>query len=228
VYRVYSEEEYLNDAGPDLATIGECSPAAVQPVSRGTGERRRHRVAGVAMLVGAVGMVGGVVAVNALRTHGTAVGAGHGSLLAATRSRVDTGSPRPLAARPSALARSRVAVAERGRDTSSAHPKAKPKPKPKANLAAALRVRRRVGGSRHVRPAIRPAGGGGVRRGAGTVIVVDDSPGSRSGPSTPAGGPAEGSGTTSPTVESAAAVSSADAATVHPGPGGGAEFGFEH
>jgi hypothetical protein len=215
---VYTEEEYLNDTGPDLATIAE-SPAA-QPLSRGAGECRRHRVAGVAMLVGAVGIVGGVVAVNTLRTHGTATGRGHGSLLAATRSRADRGSPRPLATGPSALARSRVALVDRARDrTSSAHPKPNP--------SAAPRVRRRVGGSRHARPAIRPAGGAGARRGAGPVIV-DDSPGSRSGPSTTAGVPAEGSGTTSPTVESAAAVSSADAATVHPGPVGGAEFGFEH
>jgi hypothetical protein len=224
---VYSEEEYLNDAGPELATLGE-SPASAQaqPVSGGAGKRRLHRVMGVAMLVGTVGIVGGVVAVNTLRTHRiAAAGRGHGSLLAATHSRADTGSPRPLAAGPSARSRSRVALVDRDR-TSSAHPKAKAKAKVK--LDATLRVRRRVSGSHHVRPGRPRADGGGVRGGAGTVIVVDDSPGSRSGPSTSAGAPSEGSGTTSPTVESAPAVSSADAATVHPGQGSGAEFGFEH
>jgi len=221
VYRVYSEEEYLNDAGPDLATLGEeLSPASVQPVSQGAGaHRRRHRVAGVAMLAGAVGIVGGVVVMNDLRTQ-RADSVGQRSPLAAVRPRAvrssvlagsDTGPSRPLAAAPSELARSRVARAGRDRDTSSAHPKSQ------ANLHAERRVRRRGGGSRHARLGVAPAAGGGVRggTGTGTVIVVDDPAGSRSEPSMSAG-------------ESAAVVSSAHTAPVHTGPGSAAEFGFEH
>jgi hypothetical protein len=232
VYRVYSEEEYLNDAGPDLAPLGEeLPPASVQPVSQGAGaHRRRHRVAGMAMLAGAVGIVGGVVVMNGLRTQ-RADSSGQRSPLASARPRAvassvlagsDTGPSRPLAASSSELQRSRVARVGRDRDPSATHPK------PQANLHAELRGRWRDGGSRHARPGMSPPAGAGVRGGADRVVVVGDSPGSRSGPSTIAGAPAEGSGRTSSTVTSADVVSSARAAPEHPGPGSSAEFGFEH
>ena len=45
VYRVYSEEEYLNGAGAEPASVGEW-PVAVEPASMRSGERRLRRVAG--------------------------------------------------------------------------------------------------------------------------------------------------------------------------------------
>jgi hypothetical protein len=108
VYRVYSEEEYLNGAELDIASIGECqlgeSPPGESPVCesslsvetgkhraggerrlrRAMEERRLHRVAGVAMLAAAVGTVGGVVFMNLARAHDSA--GTRGSLLAATHS----------------------------------------------------------------------------------------------------------------------------------------------
>ncbi len=113
VYRVYSEEEYLNGAGSELASIGEWpvtewplgeaplgeSPVGEAPLSvatarQGAGgehrlhrmveERRLHRLVGVAMLAAAVGTVGGVVFLNVARAHG-GTGA-RGSFLATTRS----------------------------------------------------------------------------------------------------------------------------------------------
>jgi hypothetical protein len=108
VYRVYSEEEYLNGAGSGLASIGEWplgesplgeppvgeSPLSVETVTHRAGgehrlrrvveERRLHRMAGVAMLAAAVGTVGGVVFLNVARANGG--GGARGSLLAATHS----------------------------------------------------------------------------------------------------------------------------------------------
>ena len=92
VYRVYSEEEYLNGAGSGLAGIGEWpvtewplveaphdeppvgeAPLSVEPARQGAGgEHRLHRITGVAMLAGAMGTVGGVVFLNVARAHGGA------------------------------------------------------------------------------------------------------------------------------------------------------------
>ncbi len=112
VYRVYSEEEYLNGAGVEYpngagvepASAGEW-PAAVEPARHGFGERRLRRVAGVTMLAGAVGAVGGVVVLNSHRAH-DAAGRGPGRLIAATRSPVARPpmskvlDPQPTPARP--------------------------------------------------------------------------------------------------------------------------------
>jgi hypothetical protein len=104
VYRVYSEEEYLNGAGSELASIGEWpvtewplgeaphdeppvgeAPLSVETARQGAGgEHRLHRIVGVAMLAAAMGTVGGVVFLNVARAHG-GTGA-RGSFLAATRS----------------------------------------------------------------------------------------------------------------------------------------------
>lgn len=99
VYRVYSEEEYLNGAGSELASIGEWpvterplgepqvgeAPLSVETARQGAGgEHRLHRMVGVAMLAAAVGTVGGVVFLNVARAHG-GTGA-RGSFLATTRS----------------------------------------------------------------------------------------------------------------------------------------------
>jgi hypothetical protein len=80
VYRVYSEEEYL--AGVDLAGIdpfANWDAAPLEPVSHPTErcaastgtsrERRLRRLAGAAALTGAVGTVGGTIALVGLRTH---------------------------------------------------------------------------------------------------------------------------------------------------------------
>jgi hypothetical protein len=129
VYRVYSEEEYLNGAGSGLASIGEWplgesplgeppvgeSPLSVETVTHRAGgehrlrrvveERRLHRMAGVAMLAAAVGTVGGVVFLNVARAHG-GTGA-RGSFLVATRSTrvahspaVDDAQPQGGSSRP--------------------------------------------------------------------------------------------------------------------------------
>jgi len=128
VYRVYSEEEYLNGAGSDIATAGgEWSlgesplgeiplgeppfgefPLPVETVGHRAGgehrphrmveERRLRRMAGVAMLAAAMGTVGGVVVLNVARAHG---GAGaQGSLLAATHSSRVARSPAVNDAQP--------------------------------------------------------------------------------------------------------------------------------
>jgi hypothetical protein len=78
IYRVYSEEEYLGGAGSELG-------AGTESASAGT--HRLHRIVGVAVLVGATGMVGAVVALNSGWAH-TSAGRGAEKLLAVTRSRV--------------------------------------------------------------------------------------------------------------------------------------------
>jgi hypothetical protein len=126
VYRVYSEEEYLNGAELDIASIAEWqlgesplgeSPLGESPVGeaslsvetaehqaggehrlrRGMKERRLHRMAGVAMLVAAVGTVGGVIFLNVTRAHGAGA---QGSLLAATSSSRVARSPAVNDAQP--------------------------------------------------------------------------------------------------------------------------------
>ncbi len=121
---MYSEEEYLNGAGSELASIGEWpvaeSPLGESPLSvetarhRAGGERRLrrlvqeprlHRMAGVAMLAAAVGTVGGVVFLNVARANGGA--RARGSLLATTHSSrvarspaVDNAQPQLGSSRP--------------------------------------------------------------------------------------------------------------------------------
>lgn len=63
VYRVYGEEEYL--AGVDTLSAREAPPLAEEPAPG----RRLQRIAGVAVLTGAVGTVGGIVGLAGLRMH---------------------------------------------------------------------------------------------------------------------------------------------------------------
>jgi len=118
VYRVYSEEEYLNGAGSELASIGEWpvtewplgeaplgeppvgeAPLSVETARQGAGgEHRLHRIIGVAMLAAAMGTVGGVVFLNVARAHGSA--GTRGSLLAATHSSRVARSPAVNDAQP--------------------------------------------------------------------------------------------------------------------------------
>jgi hypothetical protein len=78
VYRVYSEEEYLDGAGSELGAGLERASA---------GERDFHRAAGVAMLVGVTGIVGAIVVLNSAWAH-TSAGGGPEKLMAAARPRV--------------------------------------------------------------------------------------------------------------------------------------------
>jgi hypothetical protein len=73
VYRVFSEDEYLVGVDPFADAppvepashwVGRCEPAA--GISR---ERRLRRLAGAAALTGAVGTVGGTIALVGLRPH---------------------------------------------------------------------------------------------------------------------------------------------------------------
>jgi hypothetical protein len=59
VYRVYTEEEFF-DGGMDEEPFASA-------ISVGTGERRLRRLAGAALLVGAVGAVGGIVVATSVR-----------------------------------------------------------------------------------------------------------------------------------------------------------------
>ena len=84
VYRVYTEEEYLNGAGLEPAVaLAEVWPVAAARIAAHA--RRLHRVVGMALLAGAVGTVGGVVAANNPWAH-RGVGRRPGSLVAEARS----------------------------------------------------------------------------------------------------------------------------------------------
>jgi hypothetical protein len=89
IYRVYSEEEYLDGAGSAFAIAGESpvdepSPRVTGPARQAVLERRLHRVAGVAVLAGTIGAVAGLVCLNIVRAHHGAGAAGRGDLVAAT------------------------------------------------------------------------------------------------------------------------------------------------
>jgi hypothetical protein len=203
VYRVYTEDEYLDGAGSEPATV-EQSPVAAEPGRKLMGESRLRRAAGMAMLAGAVGAVGGVVVANSSRAHRGA-GRRPGSLVAATRSSRVLRSPAPTGSRavssspavahPSKITRPHVASSGRRRRGSNSHP------------PDLLRRRRSLEThpSTPLHPPMPPAGVG-VQGGGGVAIVVDysASAGSSSSPSTAAG-------------------SSSGAATAEH-----TEFGFEH
>ncbi len=143
VYRVYSEEEYLNGAGLDNASIDEWpvaewplgepplgeppvgeSPLSVETTRHRAGgehrlrqavqERQLHRMAGVAMLAAAMGTVGGVVFLNVAQAHSGA--RARGSLLAATHSSRVARPPAINDAQPQ-VGSSRPAAAHSGKTT---------------------------------------------------------------------------------------------------------------
>jgi hypothetical protein len=216
VYRVYTEDEYLNGAGLEPATIGEW-PAAVEPADaclvaaeprRGlVRERRLRRAAGAAMLAGAVGTVGGVLAINSSRTH-RGTGRRPGSLVAATHTSriVRSSSPSwPVGAHRSEAMRSRFAQTVGWRGVADIHFRAgRPGG---SDTHPPERVRR---GARQALPA-----GGRVQRGAGAEVVVDYAPATSTDQAS-ADGAAKGSTTTGST----------GAETVRAGTGH-VEFGFE-
>lgn len=114
VYRVYTENDYLEGVDGPL----------LEPVFPADAQHRLRRVAGAAMLVGAFGAVGGVLALNSpspsgstARRRGGSVRAVRGQLVAATRSRA-----RPPAAHMRAAVRSRaVPAAPHRRDLEAAY-----------------------------------------------------------------------------------------------------------
>jgi hypothetical protein len=217
VYRVYSEEDYLNGAGAELASIDQW-PAALEPARQGFGERRLRRVAGVTMLAGAVGLVGGAVVLNDPWAHRGA-GRGPEKLVAAMHSRVVMRSPAVAAVRE---APSRPVMVRRAKPTRSL-----------------VRSRRRRAGSdsRALDHALthlsaRPRGSG--------AIVVDYVPRSSSSGSPAVGAPAEGDTTatartdegaaaSAPTADVTARSESGSGSESRSGAGAGnqAEFGFE-
>jgi hypothetical protein len=219
VYRVYTEEDYLNGAGSEPEPVDEL-PVAAEPGCKLVGERRLRRAAGVAMLAGAVGTVGGVVAANSSRAHRGA-GRRSESLIARTRSSKVLRSPAltgalaasssPAVAHPSKATRSGVAPSGRRPGGSDSHPPNYPPNR--------LRAGRRRGSNTHPpghvwrgkMPAPQSARVG-VQRGGGVATVVDYSAGSSPGGANGVG--------TSPGPSTAAASSSTTTA-------GHAEFGFE-
>jgi len=194
---VYSESEYLNGAGlvgeelpvtvePGLEPVDESTVARepaidLEPgnapieehvyggfVNSGTRAVRLRRIAGVAMLAGAVGTVGGVVAVNISRArHGA--GRGPGSLvarssrvvsspeLAGSRSAPSSGPSAPAVVPPVKTPSSSVVHAGRRHRGARSH---------LSNGKHAWR------GSVPARSSV----GVGVRRGGGVAIVLDYSP----------------------------------------------------
>ncbi|MFI4993683.1 MAG: hypothetical protein ACHQCH_08735 [Solirubrobacterales bacterium] len=224
VYRVYTEEEYLNGAGFEPATVDE-SPIVAEPGRTLAGERRLRRAAGVAMLAGAIATVGAVLAANISRTHRGAARRS-GSLVAATRSSspvpspVQTGSGAAPAVAHRTVQATRLSGARAGLRSgrpgrSGFHP---------SHLRAGgsdshpSTLRRSVGG----RAGNLPLTGARPPRGGGARITVDYSPGSSPG----AGEVVPIHPGTSPD-SSTATGSSAGSFKARAEAGGHAEFGFE-
>jgi hypothetical protein len=225
VYRVYSEEEYLNGAGSGLASIAEWPvdepPRAVETVHQdGTTEHRLRRVAGVTVLAGTLGAVGAVVCLNLARAHDAGT-AGRESLVAATRPvRAAGSSPAADDARPLVESSRPVIVRPVG--------------------TVGSRVPSRSGRSREGGPALRrsdrlPAHAT-ARRPAGIAVLVDYArrrPPAGEAPAAPVSAPAQAPAPTAsspaqPASEAADTTTAAvSAPPAHPAPETQAEFGFE-
>lgn len=112
IYRVYSEEEYLNGAGSELGGVAELpivdSSLSTAPSGHGAEDHRLRRVTSVAMLAGAVFTVGVVVFLNVAGRHRGGVPR-RGSLVAATRSSRAVRSPAADDAQPQVIS-SRAAL----------------------------------------------------------------------------------------------------------------------
>jgi hypothetical protein len=224
---VYTEEEYLNGAGFEPVTVDE-SPIVTEPGRTLAGERRLRRAAGVAMLAGAIGTVGAVVAANISRAHRGAARK-PGSLVAATRSSPPRPSPvrassravpaAPAVAHPSVQA-ARVSGLRAGQRSdrpgrSVFHP---------SHLRAGgsdshPSTRRRSVGGRAGNQPLTPAR---PPRGAGAQITVDYSPGS-----SPGAGEVVSIHTGTSVDSRTATGSSAGSSVARAQAGGHAEFGFE-
>lgn len=275
VYRVYTEEEYLNGAGltpatldawptdvePTIGSVGEWPVAAepigewavevgsaetelrdapvgehaydgfVPPASKEVRARRLRRMAGAAMLVGALGAVGGVVIANVSRTH-RGGGRRPESLVANTHSSKAVRSlavtSASAAGRSPEITPSRVTQLERRRDGSDSRPTTRPTIPPSATRRSGglnSRPPTNTNPSKHPQRVGPPSGssppsaGVGARRGEGVAVVVDDSAASSSGTTNAVGAPGGGSPATH---------SSAGPSVARTGAGQHVEFGFEH
>lgn len=88
-YRIYSEEEFLSGAGSEqpFEPVGPEEPLGL--IALASSRRRLRRLAGVAMLAGAVGTAGGVVAVDPLSPHRAVARKARGSSHPTTRPNAD-------------------------------------------------------------------------------------------------------------------------------------------
>ena len=224
---MYTEEEYLNGAGFEPATVDE-SPILAEPGKTLAGERRLRRAAGVAMLAGAIATVGAVLAANISRAHRGAARK-PGSLVAATRSSSSLSSPvqassREAPAAPAVAHRTvqatRLSGARAGqRSDRPGRSIFRPSHLPAGGSDSHPPTRRRsVGGQ----AGNRPLTGARVPRGGGAQITVDYSPGASPGAAEVvrihAGTSADSSTATGSSAGSSVARAQA---------GGHAEFGFE-
>jgi hypothetical protein len=246
---VYTEEEYLNGAGLAPVTIDawptdveptelEDAPLGenvydrfVPPACKEVRARRLRRMVGAAMLVGALGTVGGVVAANISHTHRGA-GRRPERLVADTHSskvvRALATTSASTAGRSPEITSSRVTQLARGHDESDSRPTTRPTIHPSATRrAGGLNSRRPTNAnpSKHPQRVSSPSGsspqpaGVEARRGEGVAVVVDDSAASSSGTTNAVGAPVAGS----PATHSSAGPSMA-----RTGSGQHVEFGFEH
>lgn len=196
----------------------------------GLADHRLRRAAGVAMLAGALGAVGGLVCLNLARTHGGS-GAGRERLVAATRparaaagsapaagdARPQAQSSRPVIVRPVETVGSRVPSQSRRSRAGGAALRRSDR------FSAHHAARRRAGAVvladyAHRRP---PAG----EASAAPVSEPDPAPSSAPAPSsTPTPAPS----TAQPAPEAASTTTAAvSAPPAHPAPETQAEFGFE-
>jgi hypothetical protein len=206
------EESPLEE--PSLPFAESAGRHAEWDIGRG-GEHRLRRAAGVAMLAGVLGAVGGLVCLNLARTHSGGA-PGRGSLLAAARpSRVGGSAPaaddarpqmesaRPVVVRPVEMARSRVP------SRSGASRKGGPDPGRSDRLSVHHPAHRHAGvavlaGYAHRRPFSGEAAPASATASAPAPASAQPAP--------------EAGGTTTAAVA---------AAPAHPAPEGQAEFGFE-
>ncbi len=195
---------------------------------QGLAEHRLRRAAGVAMLAGALGAVGGLVCLNLARAHGGS-GAGRGSLVAATRPARAAAGSAPAAGDAPPQAQSSRPVIVRPLET--------------VGSRVASPSRRSRAGAPALRRSDRLPAHHAARHPAGVAVLADyahrRSPAGKASAApvsaaaqSPASAPAPAPAPTSAPAQSAPEVASTTTAAVsappaHPAPETQAEFGFE-
>jgi hypothetical protein len=210
VYRIYSEEEFFDGAsGMELFT-----PTS----SSGRGERRLRRLAGAAMLAGAVGMTGGAVVLAGSRpTRGPGRRVGDGAAQALARARLVTrvgAQLRTVATGGSDVATSPFAA---GRARSVARARAA-----HLALAAELASRPRIVREARAEHTEQREGQRGDERVSAETLAVDTASGSAPVPAPSDGAPALVPAAASPSSPSRTAPTTPAAPSAER-----AEFGFE-
>jgi hypothetical protein len=262
VYRVYSEDEYLGGAGtqlggiaewhaaePELAELGSVEEQwpleepflpSDEPAGRhvewdvGRGqEHRLRRAAGVAMLAGVLGAVGGLVCLNLARTHGGGAPR-RGSLVAATRTsrvasfapvaddaRAQVESSRPVVVRTVETVRSRVARFGRSRAGGSAPRRSDPRPShPPARRSANVAVFA-------ARPRDRPSSDAASAASASASAPTQTSAPAQASASGEAPAPSVSPSAQPATEAAGTTTATASASPAHPSAETQTEFGFE-